>query len=157
MKRAFLTTATTLALSALLHQPATAQQSPSPPMISQIMTVEGNTIAVSSNAVQGAVTFNGQRIIDSDDGAVMAQGTYPAAGKTFLLFETDQGPSCAMFRVIAVAGRQASVSPVFGNCGAASASVVNGALRVHLAVVTAHGTFPTSPAETHSFDGSTFR
>jgi hypothetical protein len=124
--------------------------------ISQTLSVEGNIIVVSSGPVQGEVTFNGRRIIDSDNGA-MAHGTYSAPGKTFVLFETDQGPSCAMFRVIAVAGRQASVSPVFGNCGGADAAVVNGALRVHLAVVPAHGTFPASPAETHSFDGKTFR
>jgi hypothetical protein len=116
-----------------------------------------NTIVVSSGITDGAVTFNGRRILDSDIGAVGVHGTYPASGKTFLLVETDQGPSCAMFRIIAVAGRQASVSPMFGNCGGADASVVNGALRVHLAVVPAHGTFPTSPAETHSFDGKTFR
>lgn len=87
----------------------------------------------------------------------MAHGTYSAPGKAFVLFETDQGPSCAMFQIVAVAGRQASVSPVFGNCGGADASVVNGALRVRIAVVPAHGTFPTSPVETHSFDGKTFR
>jgi hypothetical protein len=125
--------------------------------ISQSLSVEGNTLVVSSGPVQGEVTFNGRQIIDSDNGAVMAHGTYSAPGKAFVLFETDQGPSCAMFQIVAVAGRQASVSPVFGNCGGADASLVNGALRVHLAVVPAHGTFPASPAETHSFDGKTFR
>jgi hypothetical protein len=124
---------------------------------SQTLRVAGNTIVVSSGITDGAVTFNGQRIIDSKDGAVMAHGTYSAPGKAFVLFETDQGPSCAMFQIVAVAGRQASVSPVFGNCGGADASVVNGALRVRIAVVPAHGTFPTSPVETHSFDGKTFR
>ena len=151
--------ATSLALAAVLtaallssFEVGSASAAPS-----QTLTVEGNSIAVSSGLFQGEVTFNGRRIINSDTGVVTAHGTYPASGKTFVLVETDQGPSCAMFRIIAIAGRQASVSPVFGNCGGADASVVNGALRVKLAVVPAHGTFPTSPVETHSFDGSTFR
>jgi hypothetical protein len=118
---------------------------------SQTLIVEGNSIAVSSGLFQGEVTFNGRRIINSDTGMVTAHGTYPAPGKTFVLVETDQGPSCAMFRIVAVAGRQASVSPVFGNCAGADASLVNGALRVHLS------RYQNSPAETHSFDGSTFR
>lgn len=92
---------------------------------SETLTVEGNTLVVSSGITQGAVTFNGRQIIDSGNGAVTAHGTYPAHGKTFVLVETDLGPSCAMFQIVAVAGRQASVSPVFGNCGDAPiASVV---------------------------------
>ena len=66
-----------------------------------------NTILVSSGLTDRAMTFNGQRIIDSKDGGVMAHGTYSAPGKTFVLFETDQGPSGAMFQIVAVAGTRA--------------------------------------------------
>ena len=122
------------------------------------LTVEGNTIVVSTGLANGAVTFNGRRIIDSDNGVVAAHGTYRASGKTFVLIEEDQGPSCAMFQIIAVAGKQASVSPLFGNCGdLPTATVADGALRVQFRAMPAHGSVPVSPAQTHSFDGSTFR
>lgn len=127
-------------------------------ILDKTLTVEGNTIAVTSGPANGAVTFNGRRIIDSNNGVIAAHGTYPASGKTFILIEEDQGPSCAMFQIIAVAGKQASVSPLFGNCGdLPTATVVDGALRVQFRAMPAHGSVPVSPAQTHSFDGSTFR
>lgn len=121
--------------------------------------IAGNTVSVEYDNGVGALVLNGQKLFTNDNGAVGIRGSYPASGKTFILAEVDQGASCAHFRIVALSGRQAAISPEFGNCeDNAKVSVVGGVLHVRIPVWRSVGIPPASdPAQTHSFDGTRFR
>lgn len=125
--------------------------------MSQTVVIEGNTVVVASGISTGYVTFNGRQIVSWNSGTVALYGTFAASGRTFVVFSEGLGPSCAMFRIIAVSGAQATVSPQFGNCNETlHVSAAGGTLRVEVPGNPAHGTFAATPEQTHSFDGTTF-